>query len=656
MDALNLSSKEKMIFDFIKNVLSGKINNAELREDSAFAEMFINPHIDLITPLADFMDQVSLAQSLENANLLSQEKMDEVGRRYNQIRYYGSRSEGFCLFIFDDIPETGYIHIPKGYGVLTDSNLVFRTLEAVMFNEVTLAQYYNSSTYQYVIPVKVVSEGTGEVYNISPGAIVRVQNNSLRGLIGVDNESPFIGGADMEDNNAFARRIIENFGSPNLGVVSGYHKFIDSFAEVEDKLVAGYRHPLMKRDIVGQVSDQNIVYHENFIDKHWGTKIDIYIRGLREEVVSETLVSVFDNEKKLPYVKLESVPVDRVTVASISTTNAGFSPEEVNVGELMITDYIIEKDEDTETIGTLAEDCKLYLKHDWLTAGMNVDVTYVQNVLPRDIEDVMYNTDDENRPPCADVKIKLSPAKYIAGNVRVGLKENVPLQNADVLYIRTHVESGIKGVAMGTELQLSDIVEMTYQQTSSDGFSNIDYIDLPFQFIQLDKENNYVFECLSNAKKKIIDDLEIPDSYKESFELFKRELTVQNFLIALNAVANKPALFTDEELGITNRFPILRDMYDVYAKFNIPKMLSPDKIQLEMNHYFDMLHLEVHEHKKDLNHFLDIESLLVGIAMDETGYGNVQSLLFFCLLLVVTNNVSDDERKSLLAAILEEME
>lgn len=649
--ANNLSDKQKAIKQYMKNTLEGTIDSYDLRDTGAFTEMFLSPQIDVMEPLLDFLDGIRLAQSLDNARFISDEMLNEIGRIYNQYRIYGKQAHGYVTFIFDDIPDSGYISIPKGLRLTTRGNLKFSVENSSMYDEISIAKYYDASTYLYKIPVKVVSEGVGSIYNVGISEVSNLEGKSLSGLIGVTNETAFVGGVDTETNEDFAERIKRSFGSANLGISRGYYTMLHGFDEVMESKVVGYRHPLMKRDIIGNVEIPGVTMHEGLSGKHWGSKVDVYIRGNRPVEIEESYEIKKDEQGRL-YVKMRTNPVVGIRAISMSAENAGFDPEETDIERLVIERYTVHRDEDFETFGTTQEDCTIYFERVQgygnfeVGVGSVIDINYIYNSLPQDIHDHMYGEDDdseENRPPTADVKVKLAHKKFVTVALVVGMVNNAMIQTGDKLAVKTHVELGIDEVKIGGELQISDLVERIYNQNGLAELTGIDYVELPFHFLTFEHHNNLVFHCLSEEKQKHFDEAVLPEEYKETLNYFKETMTVPQFLRALYILSRKAPVTESEDIDLLSRYERYRNLQHAYEAMGIPKVLSPERVRGTEIEYFTLANIEVTEDKVLNSHdWNDLDYELMSLAQKEDASVHIEPMLLFVSLISMVANEAEN--------------
>lgn len=587
----DLSNREGQIFDFMKEVLKESFPDADLRNDGPFMETFGTPHVKMFEPVLTFLDRLKLMQSLDNAGSMTQEEMDEVAFSHYMSRDMGRRSTGLATFVLEDFPSTGVLVIPAGLELTSKGGEKFLSNETITLDEVSLAAYYDAATFSYRIPVPLIAESPGEKYNIEVGDVIELSRGEVPHLIEVTNDVAFVGGTDSETNLQLANRIIESRFSHNLGTKRGYTRYMTSFDGVKEVEIAGYGHPLMKRDIIGSIHPPNITLNVGARDLHWGTKIDAYIRG--ENPVERTEYLEVQSDGANLFVELKEVPVLDVIDVRLYSFDGEFDDVNIDQSTLYVTDYSLVKNEDFETEGTIQEDSKLVISDDRLSVGKYVRVVYRYNELVRRIHDALYTGDE--RSLTADVKVKEANKKFVFGGIVASMKAGMSMKESDRSMIRQRLKGWIDQLRMGEELQFSDLQEPLYAMQSPDDQSAIDYVHLPYQFIVLENNNRHIFYCMSEKKRKAIDSLaaEAPFLY-EVFNRYKDVVTTYDFFDLLHSYTqdngfddniNKLQYKSGILASIAGVFPQIREMAVTSL---ISKRLSPPKQEIDVNEYFSL--------------------------------------------------------------------
>lgn len=638
----DLSNREEQIKDYMKEVLKSEFPETDLRNDGEFMEMFALPHIKLFEPLLTYIDRLKLMQSIDNAENMTQEEMDEVARSHYNARAMGELATGVAILVLDDIPTTGVMVLPEGsIEISSKSELLFKSKETITLNELSLSKYYDISSFTYRIPIIFNAVEPGARYNIGVGEISEVVKGNIPNLVEVINATNFTNGTDTETNIQLSNRLRAEAYAPNLGVERGYKRFIETFDDVEDNIVAGYGHPLMKRDIIGTVEVPGIKFNENIKDLHWGTKVDIYVRGETPTVVVNHL-EIKEDEEGNKYVVLESVPVVDVIDIQLYSLEGEYDDPEINPETLFITNFVLVREEDFETKGTSEENAIVVMNDDRLRVGSYVEVSYRYNKLITDIHSVMY--EEDNRPPTADVKIKEANKKYVFGSILVGMESSLGLRDSDRAAIRQELSSWMKQSTLGEEMQFSDLLEPISRNNPNSIEGLVDYVDLPFQFLTTENYNRNIFYCMNEANRNRLMEFKEGNAFLyRLFEKYKDTVTTYDFFDIFHSLTQSSGFDENiDDIGyyegnwgsITNAFKQLRKMT---LSSLATKRLSPAKKTLEENEHFVLGDVYIYESKEyDEHDWERMLSLVWNIAnQSEEIDGNDVSSLYQLVIYVL---------------------
>lgn len=600
--ATDLSNREGQLLDYMKEVMKHQFPEADLRNDGEFMEMFALPHVKLFEPLLTFIDRMRLMQSLENANNMTTEEMDEVARSHYTIRNMGKKSNGVITLIFEDVPSSGNMVIPVGLEATSKNDLRFRSVETVTLNEVTLAAYYDTSSFTYRIPVLFSAMYPGEEYNVNAGEITELSRGNLPNILEVINETKFVDGTNVETNVQLADRIrLESF-APNLGIERGYIRYINTFEDAKESLIAGYGHPLMRRDIIGEVEVEGIKFHDSIRELHWGTKVDVYVRGETPTITTEH-IKVQEDDEGNKFVQLKEVPVLDIIDVRLYSLDAEYDDPDIDQSSLYIMNYALVKEEEFETEGTIFENSRVVLNDERVEEGGYVQVNYRYNKLISDIHTAMY--EEDNRPPTADVKIKESNKKFVYGSLIVGMESSLGLRDSDRGAIRQQLSSWLGELRMGEELQFSDLLEPISRDNPNSADGIVDYVHLPFQFFVTENQSRYIFFCLSETKRDLFKRFEKENDFLHRiFEKYKDVVTTYDFFDIMHSFTHengfdsaiKDIQFKTGNWGsMANTFIQLRRMA---LTSRATKLLSPPKREIAENEYFAFGETYVYESKE----------------------------------------------------------
>lgn len=649
----NLSSKEQMIYDYMKELMKLDFPDADLSDTGAFMEMFGKPHIDLLTPVIEFADRVALVQSVDNAKHMTTEEMDRFAKSKYMYRQSGERAIGFVNLIFSDIPVTGTLVIPADTSVVSKQGYTFRSMQSVTLTESQLVDYYDPSTFRYVIPVQFEAEDVGDKYNVKEGDITTI-GKDLKNLVAVYNDTPFDRGVNAETNEELAERIKESSMSKNMGVVRGYKGYMKGFKEVKDVVVAGYGHPLMKRDIIGTFPKEGF-FNQTVRDLHWGTKVDIYLRGQKLQEYAEYLkvVTLPDSGKYGVY--LSKKPVHDIVDIKLYTDIGQLDDPNIDESTLLVTEYALEKDEDSETVGTLNETAWVVLNDERINSFSNVRVRYRYNSLIEEIHGKMY--DENERPPTADVLLKEANKKYVFGSLKLKMKSPIGLRERDRSLIRQKAYAWADEVKMGEEIQFSDISTILTQTGENGEEALVDYIKMPFQFFVSENNGKYIFYAMSQEQKKVTDQFlgekiflhEVIQKYKDNVTIYDVFDLLHTFTFESGLDKALDSLeYEGFEWGQKTQFFKLAKKMVVQSL--IPTKLSPARSTTNENEYFELGDMYVYEDKEysseDWKSSIDLLYNIASVGNENFEPKDILQLAVYCItvlyLLTAQENLSDD--------------
>jgi hypothetical protein len=636
----DLSNKENIVISYFQEMARAEFPNVDLGEHSAFMEMFGVPHVKLLTPLLEAADRIKLTQSLDNAELMTDEEMDELAAGHFFYRQPGEYAVGYVTISFDDIPANGTIQIPAGTEVESNSGLRFRATETTVLNEEDLANYYDPDLFLYSIPVFFEAVNPGESYNVIENEITQMIS-ALANVASVTNEVRFIGGKDRETNAELAQRIRDTAGTPNVGVVRGWRRFLTSFPNVEDVLIAGFGHPLMKRDIVGTTPPGRFSSNAN-PQVHWGGKIDLHIRGERLADHVESLVIEKDENGDL-IVPLEKHPTH--DILEITFSSPRYTDPDLDPSFFVVRDFVLMREEDTETLGTLYEKSWVVLKDDRLMETDIVIVRYRYNALFEDINNALYLED--NRPPASDVLLKQARRKYIHSAMVIKLETVVGIKERDRSIIRQRLFNYIDSLPMGGEVQFSDFTEPIYRVEEDSIDTAVDYINLPSQFIVTDYDNKHLYYCLNEEKRDFLKTLQKESTYfSQLIPSYSDVVTIYDFFDILHTLtyqnlsknAWKDLSFQNNEWGKKTYYLDLCKRMLAYT--NSIQRLSPARWVSSENDYFQLGNLSIYEDvpytPSDLENWVNLFESIANSGQEEEIDENLLHLtVYVCVMIYI---------------------
>ncbi len=213
-------------------------------DHSVLEDMFVKPLIALLAPFKDEMEAIKLAQSIRNAELLSDDEVDALAANFFVERKQGSFSSGSARIYFN-APQASQATITKRFS--TTDGLNFYPVTNTSITAGTMI--FNREGNLYYMDVNVQAEAAGESYNITAGELTSVDD--MPGVVKVTNLNAFGGGVPREDNATFAARIEQSLTERSLvtkrGVVA---RLNDLYSNIKAIQVIGAGEVGMNRDIL----------------------------------------------------------------------------------------------------------------------------------------------------------------------------------------------------------------------------------------------------------------------------------------------------------------------------------------------------------------------------------------------------------------------
>lgn len=607
----DLSNKEQIVLDYITQIFQAQFPNLDVSAQGAFMEMFGLPHIKLLTPLIDYADRVKLTQSLDNASLMTEAEMDTYASGLYFYRNKGSYSVGYATLTFSDIPANGIITISAGTEAQSKQGYLYSSVSTAIFTMDDLAGYYDSAAGVYNLPIMFQSENAGSIYNILENELVSL-TLPLDNLVQITNTAPFTGGVDFETNEALAARIKETALTPNLGVDRGWRQFAKDpklFPQTLDVVVAGFGHPLMKRDVIGTLHPGTFNVNVS-PDIHWGGKVDLHVRGTNLIQTTETINLSYDTDGNL-IAKLTQKPV--WDVLQVTFTSPRYTDPDYDASFFVVQGYVLMKDENPETMGTIGEDVWVQIQDTRLNDKDTVVVQYRYNQLIVDMNTQLYT--DDNRPPTTDVLIKEAREKFVHGGINVKLLNLTGIQESNKSIMRQRLYSWVDGLKMGQELQFSDVTVPIYASDSTTVDTIVDYMLMPPQFLVTDNDNKYLYYCLNQEKKDFLTQImDISPYFQQWIPYYRDHISVYDFFDIMHTLtvqnvdptAWKTISNINHEWG--KRVWYINTAKMMLAYVNSVYRLSPAKWDPEENEYFALGYLAIYE---DVTYqATDIETLI----------------------------------------------
>jgi len=242
-------TQDQVIIDLLTNILRAS-EKADVLPGQVLRDVVVNAPSTDISDLYNQINQLSINQSISNANLMTTENLDNLLANFGITRKGATNSFGQVTFYTSTLP-TANVTIPAGTSLGTNlgnqaTQVTFSTQYDIIFNVAMQGVYWNPNTQQYEISVNIVANNPGTQSNVGPFTVVNVLNGNFP--LNVTNYYAISGGVDQESNNDFAVRALNVLLGSNVGTATGYDGLVSSQPNVLDALIVGPGDPLMTRD------------------------------------------------------------------------------------------------------------------------------------------------------------------------------------------------------------------------------------------------------------------------------------------------------------------------------------------------------------------------------------------------------------------------
>lgn len=322
---VNVTDIESMIRGYIVSTINENNPYIDTSVNSPYDDIFIKPMISILRPFIEKLNKAELSLDLNNANYMTESELDErIENNYFITRRSGSTASTVVTLSFANLsledPDFR-IKVPAGTVFATSSGLEFQTQVDTFFSVSDLSKGYNKANLVNEVDVTVYAKEMGYKYNVSAGEIKICKTAFSTSLVSVVNKVAATNGSDKESNANYAKRAKAFRMSRQLGTSPGYKNFIlDTFKEVSDVYVSGYKDAYMERDLLKVYDDVT----KQIIEKHVGGMVDIYIKGCNYAQDKKT-ITVNSNYIILPVkfsqLKDQDTPVNSIKVYNLSDSS-----------------------------------------------------------------------------------------------------------------------------------------------------------------------------------------------------------------------------------------------------------------------------------------------------------------------------------------------
>ena len=223
-----------------------------------------------------------LKNSMKAQNLIDA-AFEKLASNVGVYRRGGTPSRGQVTFYVTSKPTTTH-SIPLGTTISAGS-LSFRTTAYTEISLRNLISHYDPSTGWYEVTTFAICNSSGLVGNVSVGKITTVTGLNVL----VRNKETFFGGRDQESNRELAVRAQHTLSSVDTGTLQGYRQLVSGLAGVAESKIVGSGESLMKRD------------YDNTLQQHKGGKVDVYIRGSQDSIVTDNFAFSFETKRDVQF-------------------------------------------------------------------------------------------------------------------------------------------------------------------------------------------------------------------------------------------------------------------------------------------------------------------------------------------------------------------
>ena len=277
MAQINVLDLKEMLRSYITNEFRKNHALVDASPESPVANLVINPLVDIFTPFLALISEVENSNDLTKANEMSADQLNRIGfGNYFVERHDGDAAEATVTISFTNLPLDRDLVIPLNTEFQTSNGLKFQTISNNVFTPLELKSKYSPYYLTYDVDVAVRAAAFGSQYNVAEGQINTLTTKFNKNIQVVKNRTPATGGSDEESNVDYAARIRDSYLARNIGTNMGYKSYLfNTFSEVEDIYVSGYRDKYMIRDVA--LLKNPATGRETM--EHMGGKVDLYIKG-----------------------------------------------------------------------------------------------------------------------------------------------------------------------------------------------------------------------------------------------------------------------------------------------------------------------------------------------------------------------------------------
>jgi len=483
-----LRTFSEIVNDLIVYILRQN-QKTDVSSGQVIRDISINAPASVMADLYSDIEQVRVAQSILNANIMSTQDLDNLVSNFGITRKSSAPSQGIVIF-YTPVQPLSDFEIPAGTRVATTTTtnspqIVFKTSTSVRFIAAFESTYYNPDTGNWEISATIQCESGGKNGNVGPFTITNVLNFDLP--FKVANRIATTGGTDQESNQNLATRTINSFLGNNKGTSSGYLGTVLAQPNVNDALVQGPGDPLMVRDggeggkvdiwvLTTDVGSVELNKDNNsdttFIWDNSAQALDGYIYNfpLLPVDVDSTLFVQGTTSPNNPLTSVILYESRNPAPSGIPYINAGEFHYTFNKANNLDTAHSVQATDNIVWNPTTMEALRTYPSGINTSNTLQVDVTYSYDSTIQSLQALIDLP--SNKIITADVlvkeAIKVSIDVQASINLESQFKETPNTETQTINSVITAVTDYINNFKMGTKLEKSDIVQIIHNVTGVD--------------------------------------------------------------------------------------------------------------------------------------------------------------------------------------------
>lgn len=294
------------VIDFIQTRIAESNTGLEVRQGTAFYNLFIEPQQLMLQPLAVAMETVLVSQSirrilaLDDPDSFDQNSVDDLAANVFVDRDQGGFAQTTVRVFYQTPVDREFPAFTAEF--VGTGNLSFFNSDDFSITQADMALQQSGNLFFMDVPVRAQAQGDG--YNVSAGGITTFVNDP--DAVSCTNLSDAVGGLPTETNTQLLTRSKNSIGVRDLETIKGINAILrEKFPTLREIQAVGFGDPEMQRDIL--------------YNAHIGGKTDIYLKTPALQKLSTQVIGLqFDTTRQVPrnvHKQLTEISFDDVTAA-----------------------------------------------------------------------------------------------------------------------------------------------------------------------------------------------------------------------------------------------------------------------------------------------------------------------------------------------------